>query len=100
MEWLYDKLSLSPLERVCHVLTEHRVSTEAIVDSYDVFLTAMNDRRSLELLNQQTDSQLPNDHFEYQRLRENARTITDQLTQFLLNREDDWDCGFCQRLIF
>ncbi|MDB4614673.1 DUF294 nucleotidyltransferase-like domain-containing protein [bacterium] len=98
-QWLFDRLALTPLERVCHVLNNHGHDPTAVVDCYNRFLSSMNDTAFLESLADGPDTGQPDDHPGYCELRTSARAITTTLANFLLDRPAGWDEQFIQLML-
>ena len=101
LQWFVDRLALTPLERVVHVLQCHTegVASE-IIECYDRFLAAMNDAEFIVQLADDGQSRFPDDHAAYQGLRENSRRIVSSLTRFILDQPNEWAPQFHELLLF
>lgn len=107
VDWLLQRLTLTPLERVVWCMQQYPDTDEDIVtllECYETFMAAMNDesvRQSLIDRAPRTPDELPPRIIpEYEPIHRNSAEIMDILTRFVLARRNDWHPVFLRYLLF
>lgn len=107
VQWLKDRLYLTPLERIAHVYHENLDwSFPRIAGLYNVFLSRLNDSGVRELLQiaSEEDSEKHYDErylkAQYADLKANSDALIAELLRFVLRRRGIWSERFFEYLIF
>lgn len=105
IDWLLDKLALTPLERVVWCLQQYNSDDiNELLEAYEVFLAAMADadtRQALIDKAPRTLDDLPPPIIpEYEPIQASTARIMDILSRFVMARGDDWSRQFINYLLF
>ncbi len=105
IEWLLNKLALTPLERVIWCMQQHdNDDVNELLEAYEVFLAAMADddtRQALIDKAPRTMADLPPPIIpEYEPIQASTHRIMTILTDFVLARRDDWSRQYLNYLLF
>ncbi len=98
-DYLSGKISLTPLEKMCHVYLDNDEDPAQFVSLYEAFLLAMSDvsvRKSLVGL--EYDHRYSSQ--DYKRLKDNSDRLSSELTRFILETRENWTNAAFEYLIF
>lgn len=113
VQWLKERLSLTPLERIAWAYAEAgEPGFERIAECYETFLTAVGDPQlPVELAEEVATADLPAEiaartvlpreqNARYLGLKQNADRLLRELLRFVLARTDHWSDRFLEYLLF
>lgn len=105
IDWLLNKLALTPLERVIWCMEQHdSEDVNELLEAYEVFLAAMADddtRQALIDKAPRTMADLPPPIIPaYEPIQASTHRIMTILTDFVMARRDDWSRQFLNYLLF